>query len=422
MSCKNTLIYSGLVLLCSVLFSLQPAAAQDTILTVGVPDDNFSRFTPQRVDGLTIRASEVDALIANKRNTANALLGGFGLDQRIGTFPRNFVRDELNDLFGDLDELERDLESSIRRALPMASQVRRVRFVDLGRDEVKIQVRHLGTAFSAGAMGFNGRVRVEVNQGIPVFCPSPDVTIGMANVGAMSTYNVFTGALMDTMIDYRLTEADVDCGNPFGDLLLAVASIFVSIEDIFNNLIDDEIQNIEGMLDMQELFSIRNFFESLKTAIDVSGPAFVNEDKVDMAIDAALEFFGSGRLQSGLQIDFNVFDSNSFSQPNRITLAASHQTPRISEIAQNGSQLVIFVNKPPRTGRVTLFQSGSQQIASTTGNFFRIRAPRAGTRLQVTGESTLINGLRSFPSPFSSQVVSPGPCFNARQCSPREGR
>ncbi|MEL6507132.1 MAG: hypothetical protein AAFR29_05825, partial [Pseudomonadota bacterium] len=156
---------------CCVLFSSlvisKSASAQDTVITVGVPDDNFSRFTPQRVEGLTIRASEIDALIANKRNTANALLGQFGLNQRIGTFPRNFVRDELNGLFADLDTLEQDIENSIRRALPMSSEVRRVRFVDLGRDEVKIQVRHLGTAFSAGVMGFSGRVRVEVNRGVP---------------------------------------------------------------------------------------------------------------------------------------------------------------------------------------------------------------------------------------------------------------
>ena len=421
MNINTVFTLAFITILLSFMFGAIDAKAQDAEITIGVPDDNFSRFTPDRVEGLAIRASQIDSLIANKRNTANAVLAQFGLNQRIGTFPRNFVRDELNGLFADLDQLEFDLEQSIRSALPSSSQVRRVRFVNLGRDEIKIRVKHLGTSFSAGASGFKGSVRIEANQGIPVICPSPDVTIAVAGVGAMSTYNVFTGALMNTRIDYRLTDADVDCSNPFGNVLLAVVSIFVDIEGIFNDLIEDEVRDIESMVNMQELFSIRDFFESLRTAIDVSAPSFVNEDKANMAINAALEFFGSGSLRSGLQLDFNIFDSNSFTVPNRITLAASHQTPRILSIDQNGTQLVIFVDKPARTGLVELYQNGGQRIASTNSNFFRIRAPQAGTRLQIAGESTLINGLRSFPSPFSSSFVSPGPCTNgSRQCSPGE--
>jgi len=391
--------------------------AQDTEFLIGVPDDSFSRFTPDRVEGLSITASQIDSLIANKTNTANALLAQYGLTPQISVFPANFTRDRINGLFDDLDSLEADIEESIRQALPQASEVRRVNFVNLGRDEVKIRVKHLGTAFEAGAGGFNASVSIEANSGIPVLCPTPDVSISVSGIAAKSTYDVFTGTLMDTMIDYRLTDADVDCANPFGDLLIAVASIFISVEDIFNDLIDDEVQDIEAMLDMQELFSIRDFFEGLRTALDRSAPAFVNEDKADMAIGAALEFLGSTNLATGLQVDVGIFDSDVVTTPNRITLSASHQTPDITSINQNGSQLVIFFDEPANTGTVRLYQNGGQQIASTAGAYFRIPAPPQGTRLQVAGESTLISGLRSFPSPYSSIYESPGPCLEgSRQC------
>lgn len=407
---------------CLAAAVLSPSvAAQETQIMIGIPDDRFTRFNPNTIDGLNVSTAEIDALIVNKINTLNPLLSRFGLSARTSRFPANFTRDLLNEAFDELDMLRRDIETSFRTTIAQANGVRRVKSLSIGKGELGIRLTQANTSFTARVSGFRASARIELDSGIPIICPSPDVSVTIEDIAAQSTYNVFTGALMDTDIDFRVTDEDVDCNNFLGDALLAVFAIFTEVDGRIGDEIDDQVADITSMVDMQELFSIRDFIEGVRGAITATGGNFVNEAQVNMAIDAGLELFGSANLSTGLQLDLKLFDSNSPTTPNRFTLAASHQPARISSIAQNGPENVVFVVKPQRTARIELYQHGTQLIDTATRDYFRLNpAPQEGTILQVVAISSFIPGLRSFPSPYSRVFAAPGPSTcGMRQCRGR---
>ncbi len=402
--------WRGLIVVLGLVGLSLPSAAQSTIIKIGVPT---GRPNDSAIDGLELNTGQIDAVISGAQNAINSDLNFYGIDAGVNVFPANFTSNQLNSLFGELDQLTVDLENEIRAALLQDNDVRRVNFLNIDSSRLRAELTQNSLTLTASISGFAASGSVDVNVPSDLgLCSPAEATFSLDQLAVESTFNAFTGALQDTEITYRLLDEDVDGGGLFCEIAEAIAGIFTTVDGRVSNEIDAAIADLEMVIDMQAFFGIRDIFDAVQTFAENSS-LFPNQTQIaEDAIDAGLRFLGTANLNTGLLIRADVFNSSSVSVPNRVTLAVAHQTPLIRNVGPNGSFNFVSLDLPPRTQSTTIFANAGV-VGTTTGTIIQFPTPGEGVNLRAVSTSDFIPGLKSFASPVEKALA---PCFTRRSC------
>ena len=127
-------------------------------------------------------------------------------------------------------------------------------------------------------------------------------------------------------------------------------------------------------------------------------------NEFNMAIDAAHRIIG-GFQGTSLQLDFMIYDAPG-TGTNQISFLASHRPVNITHLEYTQSQTLISYQAPAYTKHVDIYTRSSNsgywhllvRIPRSQFSYdYRGPAFSKGTQIVAIGESSLINGLSSFP-------------------------
>lgn len=169
----------------------------------------------------------------------------------------------VNSVFNDTHMARIEIQNELRNEILSLPEVRRVRYSLVDIYPLSAELRQQNNAFIATLSGLRVRVGGEASGGIPIICSSPDFSVDINNITASLEYNIFTGNLAVSNVDFDL-HTDADCGG----LLGFIGDIFVEpvFQDLVEGTIDDAITGISSTIAMEQLFSIQDLAETIATA------------------------------------------------------------------------------------------------------------------------------------------------------------
>ena len=262
---------------------ITPAAATpNTLFYAGTPSD------PERLKGVSLDTSVLDAKLA---------------PYSASTTPAS---DFANALFDELRNLELQLESDLRRELEAIPDMVIVRSVGVDINPVNITVSQDNQYIGGGlkGLGVEADVKYRTSGTLGFFCGNVSARIGFRNISLASQYNLYTGQLSNSVVDYDISALSVSCSNFFGDAFLRFLDIFIPKKQLFDSALRNELEGFIETAEMDTYFSIETFLDDLRAYAQAAEdaynqvPAFINIDTTDINADLP----PSLRLPNPLQV------------------------------------------------------------------------------------------------------------------------
>lgn len=379
----------GLVIL--QLTSITPLQAQETTLTIGIPDNSTAVTSAAGgIAGQTISTAQIDSVL---RNVAPS------------TFGQNFTRDRANKIFSDLINLRAGLTNSLTQTITRQPNIRQVYSVSVTGNNLNLRLSQKTNSVSGEVGSLFARIslKADVDGFKSVFCPSVNVTFDINGIRALADYNFITGNINSANILYDLRIVSASCNGLLGGLFNPTSAARSQI----NSAIQDQINSQIGFINMQRLFSLADFANGLRR-FRAETPVTSAANRV---IDTFQEIVNDASINTpGIVIDFNIRPAQSTAFSNIITISAAHAAPTIDSIDCNN---IIDGTIPPNTERVDFYVIRPVRGATWTYyatipgspdtyfNLFLGDLP-GNTGVTAVAVNSTIGGLQSFPS----QVVT----------------
>ncbi|RMB01544.1 hypothetical protein [Eilatimonas milleporae] len=347
--------------------------------------------------GLGVSTADIDPLLAGRPKPLSN-----------GNFPANYTRDLANGAFAELDRLQAVLRTELIAAIESDSRVQRVQQLTLVVNPLQVRLSQMQTSVNLDISGISASARLRLAISVP-FCSPVFGEVDLSNIRASGSYNLFTGKIQNVDINYRVDNEDISCSNPIGEALAVLVRIFTDIDGLLSDGIDNAIRDIEGSANMQTLFSIRDFAESLTKMLSNevlgSGLPLQLRNRLQNIVDAggreglrALnEVINTNNLSTGLLAQLTIDRGPT---ENAIGLVGAHQQVDIIEVDQINQGTLISMRVPPNTASIDVYFREPGKSLWTYGGTSTFGAITIGgapfnTELKAVGNSALIPGLRS---------------------------
>ena len=169
----------------------------------------------------------------------------------------------VNSVFNDTLMAKIEIQNKLRNEILSVPEVSRVNYSLVDIYPLSAELKQQNNAFIATLSGLRVRVGGKARVGIPIFCSSANFSIDLNNITASLEYNIFTGNLAVSNIEFDL-HTDSDCSGLLGfisDLFFASA-----FQDSVENYINEAITGISSIVAMEQLFSIQDLAETIASA------------------------------------------------------------------------------------------------------------------------------------------------------------
>jgi len=398
-------IISAILFLCYDQISY----AQETTLVVGMPGER-----PQdSLKGVTISTAQIDQQIANLGSALNLQFGS------------HFTRNLANEAFEDIDDFRISMVNELRAELVSERAIRSVPILDINVDPLNVRLLQTQTNLAAeiGNFSLNSRLRVNTNRAIGgfkgslagFFCGTATITLDVDQIMIKSSYNLYTGQIIDSEVDLNVKRVDANCNRLPGSLLINAFKGLLDEEKLAERKILEAANRDLSMTQIGGLFSIRDLIDGLKTYCDTIGQIpFVGADAqgaFQQAVNLAEDTLTSSTFQgSGIQIDFTFSKSR---LNNLIKLTASHNQPSVEIRSQTSGWVQLEVDQKFNSKNMVAYArvhptwTAITSVVPNSDIIFGGQYPD-NTALTAVTESRLISGLYSFPASFVKTEVQPG--------------
>ncbi len=381
------------VLVVSTLFSAS-LQAQETVISVGTPESSVSgNLFIQRIASDNLSTAQIDGVL---RNVAPS------------TFGQNFTRDKANKVFTDFFNLKVSLASTLTQMLPIVEpKIRQIYSLTINTNALNLRLSQKTNAVSADLGSITAFTSLKYDAGIPVACPSANVSFTINNIKVSGDYNFITGDVSNANANYTIDNISTSCNGLFGFLGnianavtgLGNSAVRSAIQDAFNSGI--------AFVNMKQLFSLADFANGLhrfRTETPITAIA-------NRAIGVFQEIVNDAAINTpGIVLDVGVQFASTAGEPNRIKFVASHAPIDIIDITAVYGRTNIRLNRPPNTGPVDVYRNfGGQSfyLGTTTSGVLRYPGQIIqGAEIAAVGRNTIIPGLESLPG-FSGSAPDP---------------
>jgi hypothetical protein len=382
------LLQVGFVLSALLIFTrTQILHAQETTIVVGIAGNVAATNS---ILGNTVSESISTAKIDNVLRVVAP-----------NTFGQNFTRDKANKTFSDFANLRVDLASSLARTIPtLSTRILRVNSVAINTPILDLRLTQKTNSVSAKLGTLSADVSVLVKS-VPIICSTANTSFSIKNITFSGDYNYISGNISGTLADYAIENVSVSCNGFFGFIGNVLNSLTGSGKTQVRNAMAEAANRAVAFGNMQQLFSLANFANSL----DV----FRNQSQLTLPANKAIiilkEMISDANINTpGIVLDINVaFASNTASQ-NTIRIFASHAPVDITSFTTSGN---VTFNVPLNTQQTDIYYKlGSGNwvyFTSTTGNSVSgipvvPVVPSFGPTFVIgIGRNAIITGLESFP-------------------------
>lgn len=393
-------------LVAAAISSLVPAAyasTSETELGVGVPNPTVIRplnGEPDNVDfsNSTISTEDVDAVLSAAAPQV---------------FGNHYTRDLANGLFAELNGLKATLNNSLRNLLLSQSIIDEVRSLSTEVNPVDLSIRQKGTSVAASVYGLTVTGSVGLDVGIPsLFCDA-EANFEIRVNEVRSSYNAYSGAIEGTSVFYDVINEDFDCDTILGEVALLFVELVADIDGLVGDRIEDAINDIEGALNSQSYFSVKDFMDGFKKVIEID-PQFVAGIQVTPAIEfdttawiekaqQLIELADSqGDLNTGVQLDLTIFEGST----NSIQFVLGHQNLDVIYVRAYPTLTYVNVKIPDESKNYRIYSCGRSgqcdrlydrftPAFSNGVGYFRVDGTELENDIVAVAESDFVGGLYS---------------------------
>jgi hypothetical protein len=206
----------------------------------------------------------------------------------------------VNNLFLEINTAKYELQNNIRSALLAVPEVERVNYSLVTTYPLQLNLTQTNNSLVANMNGLGVSVGGVADTGIPVFCSNIHFNLSIQNIDITLAYDLFNGNLNLSSVDYDLNTS-ASCSGLFGFL----GTIFTQsyFENAVEESIDNAIRDIEGTLQMEQLFSIRDLTDDI-----VSLPIGNTPSEIQNTLLSIRD------LMNGININTNISVGAEFSQ------------------------------------------------------------------------------------------------------------
>lgn len=260
----------------------QAAATPNTLFYAGTPSD------PERLKGVSLDTSVLDAKLA---------------PYSASTTPAS---DFANALFDELRNLELQLETDLKRELEAIPDMIIVRSVGVDINPVNITVSQDNQYISGGLKGLGAEADLKYDAPgiLGSLCGNISARIGFKNISLASQYNLYTGQLSNSVVDYDISALSISCSNFFADAFVRFLDIFFPKKQFVDSELRDKLEGFLETAEMDTYFSIETFLDDLRPYAQAAEdaynqvPTIINIDTTDINADLPPAF----RLPNPLQV------------------------------------------------------------------------------------------------------------------------
>jgi hypothetical protein len=385
-----------LIVFLACFFIVSPTLAQETTLTIGKAGDiTTTNGTNGRTQGLIISTATIDPVL----NAVDP-----------GRFGPGYTRGKANALIADVARFEQQIGAAVANTLVASGAVDRVNQAIVTANPVVVKLFQTSTGVGVTLSDFSIDVVAEKDY-FPLVCAPARGRAVIDRIKLTGEYNLFTGAIGLTNLDYRIIRVSSGCNGLLGflgDQLAFMLGINGNreIRDAINNAANDALQ----MGTLARAFALGDLFSSLRTfANSTSQPDFFNR-----AIDVGEDLVLNANLNTpSIVLDFSLLRSAS----NSARILASHAPVNVLPIDHPGDG-PILLDVPPNTARTDLYYSVDNSnwtyLGTTTSNVFNGTRRLWGARVIAIGHNAVLSGLESYPGVTQRFVSRSGTCGTQR--------
>jgi hypothetical protein len=143
-----------------------------------------------------------------------------------------------------------------------------------------------------------------------LICATPSFSAEFNNISATLDFNLFTGNLMFSDINFDVT-SNANCGGLFGFIGDLVADSV--LENIIDDIIEDGLISINGLVEMQDLFGVNDLVELVSAVIvgaaqslslPSPGPQIINRELNEIS-----DFLEGVNINTGLQVGIRLSET-----------------------------------------------------------------------------------------------------------------
>ena len=224
----------------------------------------------------------------------------FALDINLGLagLPAN-TSSLVNSLFFDLTLAEAQIKNEIQSELLSLPEISSINYVIVDALPLSVDLRQQNNSLIATVSGLSLSVSGNSSSGIPVICSNPAFHMSLSDISVSIQYNIYTGALQLSDVDYNLS-TDASCGGLLGFLGdIFAGPIFQSYAE---SAIESALLDAANAVDMIQLFSIHELADKVLDADPVTNlPTAIEQALINIR-----GLLASTNLNSGLRIGIDM--------------------------------------------------------------------------------------------------------------------
>jgi hypothetical protein len=353
-------------------FSVNIIWAQETTLSLGISGD-----APDS-------APKLQALSTNDIDPYLSQLPG-------QPFGPAYTRDRANVAFASFNELKQRLANVLSAQIAANPSVKSVESVNLKANPLRLRVSQQETKLLTSLKEISADVQL-VAKGVPVICASARARFTVTlSVGG--TYDVYSGNIEGSNIQYKITNKSIDCSGLLGFLGEITDSIFGVSNDRLDDAIRAAVNSAAAAANMQKYFSVKGIINGLQNS--TANPVLTNLGS--QGIHIASQILSNPNLRSlGFVLDFEIFSGSE----NTISFIGSAKPVDVMEIEYGLKNMTVLIEKNSYVASTDIYYrsnpgSSWAKVASTTSDTVVVRPVPLGSELVAIARSNLIPGLSS---------------------------